>query len=293
MALQAHGDRKYHTSERLGDLVEWTSLRIERRRLEAGLQSDLTLECNEIVMTLGGRSIVRRTGDGDTQKTFAQSGTTWICPTGIFERNIELSAPLETLHIYLPPTLIEQGALIDYEIDASRAELAYAGGFTDPMLHQIGLGFHDLLDRPIQPTDRLFVDGMRTALAAHLLGRYSVDQWVTPVKAPSLDSKRLKRVIDYIEAHLAEDISLDALAGEAHLSPYHFSRLFNEATGSSPHRYVTDRRVQAAQQKLARAGDAMVQIALDTGFGSQANFIRVFRKATGLTPGQYRELCRR
>lgn len=293
MALQAHGDRKYHTSERLGDLAEWASLRIERRRLEAGLQSDLTLECNEIVMTLGGRSVVRRTGDGDTQKTFAQAGTTWLCPTGVFERNIELSAPLETLHIYLPSTLIEQGALVDYEIDASKCELAYAGGFTDPMLQQICVAFDDLMGRPIQPTDRLFVDGMRTALAAHLLGRYSADQWLAPTKTPSLDAKRLKRVIDYIETHLADDISLDALAGEAHLSPYHFSRLFNEATGSPPHRYVTDRRVQVAQEKLARGGASMVEIALDTGFGSQANFIRVFRKATGLTPGQYRELCRR
>jgi AraC family transcriptional regulator len=98
-------------------------------------------------------------------------------------------------------------------------------------------------------------------------------------------------VLNFIDARLDSDIALDDLAAEACLSPFHFSRLFRDATGLSPHRYVTDRRVQAAKDKLALNHSSLVEIALDTGFGSQANFIRVFRKATGLTPGQYRALC--
>ena len=98
-------------------------------------------------------------------------------------------------------------------------------------------------------------------------------------------------MIDFIEASLGTDIRLDELAAQACLSPFHFSRLFREATGLSPHRYVTDRRVQAARHELTHNDAPLVQIALDFGFGSQANFTRVFRKATGLTPGQYRELC--
>ena len=100
-------------------------------------------------------------------------------------------------------------------------------------------------------------------------------------------------MLDFIEAHLASDISLDDLAAEACLSPFHFSRLFRKATGLSPCRYVTDRRIQAAQKMLAVDQSSLVQVALDTGFGSQGNFTRAFRKATGLTPGQYRELCLR
>jgi AraC family transcriptional regulator len=134
---------------------------------------------------------------------------------------------------------------------------------------------------------------MRTALAAHLIGSYTVDRWQPPARTPSLDARRLKRVLDFIEAHLASDISLDDLAAEACLSPFHFSRLFREATGLSPCRYVTDRRIQAAQKMLAVEQSSLVQVALDTGFGSQGNFTRAFRKATGLTPGQYRELCLR
>jgi len=110
---------------------------------------------------------------------------------------------------------------------------------------------------------------------------------------PSMHEQRFKRVLDFIESNLARDMSLDRLAAEACLSPYHFSRLFQQATGASPHRYVTSRRVQAAQKMLLSTACPLVQIAIDTGFGCQANFTRVFRKMTGMSPGKYRELTRR
>ncbi|MBP1886366.1 AraC family transcriptional regulator [Sinorhizobium mexicanum] len=293
MTLHAHGDLKYQTSQRLSDAAEWPGLRVEHRLLKTGPQNALTPECTEVVLMLSGRAGVSRTGNGQTQDVLAQPGMSWIVPIGTEESKIELSGSMECLHLYLPPTLIERSALADYEIDPAKAELAYAGGLADPMLHQIGSAFRSLLGRGMQPTDRLFVDGMQTALAAHLLGNYAVDRWQPPPKAPSLDPKRLKRVLDFIEARIGADISLDDLAAEACLSPFHFSRLFRDATGLTPNRYVTDRRVQAAREKLALDHSSLVEIALDTGFGSQANFIRVFRKVTGVTPGQYRELHRR
>ncbi|SNS88476.1 transcriptional regulator, AraC family [Sphingomonas laterariae] len=289
MTLATYGDRKYHSSARLGDAAEWPSLRIERRQLEAGAQTALPAECTEIVLMLSGRAGVIRTGNGNTQESLGQPGVSWIVPAGTQESRVELLAPMECLHLYLPPSLIEQSALADYDIDPAKTKLAYAGGLHDPMLLQIGSTYRSLLDRPSQPTDRLLVDGMQTVLAGHLLGTYALDQWRPIAKAPSLNPKRLKRVLDFIEARIAVEISLDDLAAEACLSPFHFSRLFKDATGFTPHRYVTDRRVQAARDKLALNHSSMVEIALDTGFGSQANFIRVFRKVTGLTPGQYRE----
>lgn len=289
MTLATYGDRKYHSSA-LGDAAEYPSLRIERRQLEAGAQTALPAECTEIVLMLAGRAGVSRTGNGETQETLGQPGMSWIVPAGTQESRIELFGPMECLHLFLPPTLIEHSALADYDIDPARIQLAYAGGLADPLLLQIGSAFRGLLDRPPQPTDRLVVDGMRTALAGHLIGQYDVDRWRPVAKAPSLDPKRLNRVLDFIEARIATDISLDDLAAEACLSPFHFSRLFKDATGQTPHRYVTARRVQAARDKLALKDSSLVEIALDTGFGSQANFIRVFRKTTGLTPGQYREL---
>jgi AraC family transcriptional regulator len=293
MTLNAHGDRKYLRSEVLTAAAEWPSLRLEHRLLQPGAQTALTSDCTEIVLMLGGKARVTRTGDGQTQETMARPGMGWIVPAGTVESRIELGDKMECLHLYLPPNLVGQSALADYEIDPARAELAYAGGFSDPMLHQIGGALRTMLGRETQPTDRLFVDGLRTALAGHLIGAYTTDRWRPPAGAPSLDSRRLRRVLDFIDARLADEIGLDDLAAEAFLSPFHFSRLFRQATGLSPHRYVTERRVEAARTKLALNVSSLVEVALDTGFGSQANFIRVFRKSTGLTPGQYRELHRR
>lgn len=291
--LTTHGDLKYQTSERLSEATEWPLIRVEHRLLKPGAQNAVTPVCTEVVLMLSGRAGVSRTGNGQTQDALAQPGMGWIVPAGTEESRIELSATMECLHLFLPATLIERSALADYDLDPARARLAYAGGFSDPMLHQIGMAFRSMLGREVQPTDRLFVDGMQAALAGHLLGHYAADRWRPPSRAPSLEPRRLARVLDFIEARLADDLSLDDLAAEAFLSPFHFSRLFREATGLTPHRYVTERRVQAAREKLALHHSSLVEIALDTGFGSQANFIRVFRKATGLTPGQYREQHRR
>ncbi len=185
--------------------------------------------------------------------------------------------------------MIEQSALDDYDIDPAKAELVYVGGLVDPTLQRIALSFRDVLWRGVEPaTDRLFVDGMQAALAAHLLGNYSVDHWRRLERAPQIDLRRLARVLDYVDAHYNENIALSDLAAEECLSPYHFSRLFREATGQSPHQYLTSRRVKAAKDELVRNRASMAEVAQVTGFGSQANFIRVFQKMTGATPGTFR-----
>ena len=291
MPLLTHGDEKYQNSEKLAEAKDWQHLGIEHRKFEAGRQDTPVPICNELVLLLSGGGIVSRIGNGEAQTSLARPGMTYLVPVGTQESRLELSDRMECLHLYLPPTLLDESALADFDVDPAKVEIVYADGLADQVIFQICSPLRDLLYRPRQPTDALFVEGIQTALAAHLIGRYTIDRWRAPEKLPALDPRRLQRVIDFIEASLGTDIRLDELAAQACLSPFHFSRLFREATGLSPHRYVTDRRVQAARQELARNHAPLVQIALDVGFGSQANFTRVFRKATGLTPGQYRELC--
>ena len=291
MAIAAHGDSKYLTSDQLGEM-DAQSLRVELRRFHSGQQFDITPQCTEVAIMLAGRSKVERTGDGLRQQGIARAGTLWLCPAGVHESGIVITGEiLECLHIYIPSTLIDHSALADYDLDPAKMHLGYAGGFVDPDVLQLATSFRTMLDRDLQPTDRLFLDGMQTALAAHLLGHYTHDRWQPRTKAaPTMEPRRLKRVLDFIEARLADEISLDDLAAEACLSPYHFSRLFREATGMPPHRYVMDRRIETAKEKLKLSRSSLVDLALDCGFGSQANFTRVFRKATGLTPGHFREI---
>jgi len=291
MMLATHGDQKYQNSEKLAEVADWPSLSIEHRRFEAGRQETPVPICTEIVMLLSGGGMVSRAGNGEVQKSLARPGMSYLVPVGTQESHLELSDRMECLHLYLPPALLDQSALADFDVDPAKVQIAYADGLADQVLFHICSPLRDLLHRPRQPTDALFVEGIQVALAAHLLGHYTIDRWRPAEKAPSLDPRRLQRVLDFIEASLAVDIRLEELAAQACLSPFHFSRLFREATGLSPHRYVIDRRVQAARQELARSNLSLAEIALEFGFGSQANFTRVFRKATTLTPGQYRELC--
>jgi len=108
--------------------------------------------------------------------------------------------------------------------------------------------------------------------------------------AGTLSGTRLSRVLDYIETRLGEsELTLAELAGIASLSPFHFSRAFRTATGRSPHRFVTERRIERAKSLIAGRDSSLAEIAYEVGFSNQAHFSTVFRRLTGSTPKAYRE----
>jgi AraC family transcriptional regulator len=97
-----------------------------------------------------------------------------------------------------------------------------------------------------------------------------------------------KRVADFIEGHLAEEISLTALADLADLSLYHFARAFTRSFGVPPHRYHMTRRMHHAKSLLQGPALSVTQIGAQIGFRETSSFTRAFRKFTGLTPSEYR-----
>ena len=107
-----------------------------------------------------------------------------------------------------------------------------------------------------------------------------------------LDHKRLDRVLQYIEANLEDDISVEQLAEAACFSLYHFVRAFHLATGRPPHAYVSERRLDRAKHLLAYSDNSLVDISLTCRFSGQANFTRAFTRAVGTSPGRYRQAHR-
>lgn len=104
----------------------------------------------------------------------------------------------------------------------------------------------------------------------------------------AMSAARLRRTTDYVEAHLADPVTLAALAGAANLSPYHFARAFRRTTGLSPLEYVATRRIARARELLARTDMPVAGVALAVGFASQSAFATAFRRHTGTTPKRCR-----
>ncbi len=99
---------------------------------------------------------------------------------------------------------------------------------------------------------------------------------------------RQKRVLEFIEEHLAEEVSLAALAKLADLSLYHFARAFTQSFGTPPHRYHMARRMDRARSLLQKPELSVTEIGMQIGFRETSSFTRAFRRFTGLTPTEYR-----
>ena len=95
-------------------------------------------------------------------------------------------------------------------------------------------------------------------------------------------------VISFVEEYLGEHFTLRDLAMEAEVSPFHFARVFKQATGLTPHQYVISRRVERARRLLAKGGRSIAAIAAETGFASQSHLTEMFRREVGMTPRAYR-----
>ena len=108
------------------------------------------------------------------------------------------------------------------------------------------------------------------------------------VRISPLPKWRLKRVVDYIEAHICEAISLTDLAAAAGLSRAHFTAQFRLATSCRPHDFILLQRIGAAERLLLQTSRELADIALTVGFQTQAHFSTVFKRFVGESPGRWR-----
>ena len=135
-------------------------------------------------------------------------------------------------------------------------------------------------------------DALRLAILTRQFCKQSDEQvqagQAFPRNVRSLQKWRLKRVLQYIDDHLAAKITLQDLATVAGLSRMHFAAQFRTAMGLRPHQYLLKRRIERAEELLKRAEVSLVEVALTVGFQTQAHFTTVFKRFAGDTPYQWR-----
>jgi AraC family transcriptional regulator len=232
--------------------------------------------------------------DGSWKSTRPTTGSIRLRPIGRTCDEARIcAAKVEVLHLYLPKVSFAR-LMDDYNLPAVPGRsIRHSCGVQDEVINQIGLS---ALSEMMCPTaaGRMFVETSSLLLAARLVHAHSETGLIRP-PLPSrhgLDDGRLRRVLAYIEEHLAEDIAVADLANVACLSIFHFTRAFAATTGVPPHRYVSQRRLESAKATIATGRASLSEIALLCQFSSQSSFTRAFRRATGMTPAEYRRSLR-
>jgi AraC-like DNA-binding protein len=139
----------------------------------------------------------------------------------------------------------------------------------------------NIMDAAHAPWNEIAVElaGRAVTLAAGMTDRYR-----PPINAEA----RVTRVVRSLDQAPHACFTLDQMAREAGLSPYHFLRTFDRVAGVTPHQYVLRARLREAALRLVAGDDKIVDVALDSGFGDVSNFNRAFRAEFALSPRAYR-----
>ena len=147
-----------------------------------------------------------------------------------------------------------------------------------------------LLDSVERANERsiLFIDHVALSFCAHVVKAYGNAAVPDEAATGGLSPWQLRRVLDFISAHLNDDHSIAELARECGLSSGYFSRAFRQTTGVTPHQWVMRRKIERSRQLLLGKGLGLADIALVCGFVDQSHFTRVFIKLEGESPGRWR-----
>ncbi|MEM8959968.1 MAG: helix-turn-helix transcriptional regulator [Acidobacteriota bacterium] len=222
-----------------------------------GVHRDFILQQDEVVVTPAG----------------VRSGWRW------YERS-------KVIVITLEPDKLERFARTEVGVVLTATQLRDQPQFTDADLCRAGEMVKDALQTRQLGSDVMF-ESLARIFLVKLIERYG-DRHDVEAEGTGLSTQQYKRVLDFVATGYARSIGVEDLARQAGLSASHFSRLFKQTLGESPHRFVMSYRVEQARKKLADPDVALIDVAHDCGFADQAHFSRTFKQLAGVTPKAYR-----
>ena len=154
-------------------------------------------------------------------------------------------------------------------------------GIADPTLKRLFLGLQTVIDHRASQLEQ---DTALWTFLSYLVAHHASHRLAVPPVKPV--HAAIKRAVDYLQAHYADDIALQDLAAIADLSRFHFCRVFGKTVGLSPSVYQTQLRIAEARKLLAQ-GLPIATVATMTGFYDQSHFGWHFKRQVGTTPGNY------
>ncbi|MFG1796443.1 helix-turn-helix domain-containing protein [Nocardia sp. NPDC049149] len=223
----------------------------------------------------------RRNGGRGTRYTWAPGLVDLRLPDESVVLRFHAEQPMRSVQILVPRDTVDaaaaqlSGRTVDFE--AMAASLSTG----DPLIEEVaraltvpGIG------------DDLYAESAAAFLSMHLLTRHARS---SAPRAPVRDDQRVRSAVAVMRERFADPITLADIAGEVHLSVYHLVRVFRKATGTTPHRFLTTLRVEAAKRLLRDTELSIDQIAPRCGFGSTGALSNAFLRHTGTRPSVYRK----
>jgi AraC family transcriptional regulator len=272
----------------------WTSLLVRQSRCTGSPDPYDTLPTvdHKLVIVTRGEVDVSLSKKGLWQRATYRPGTAGLSVPGEVDRlRLQLrkgNDAFEKLHLFLPHALVDEVA------DHVRRP-----GQAAP---RPPLGSMTLTDHAVAQIAGTLTWAMRTHApdyVAEVAGQWLALQLITRREAVSphaelrhpgpITDARLRRALDYMSANLDQPLTLEAIAGEANVSKFHFTRLFRARVGITPMQYLSELRLAAASRMLATTDLPIARVAFECGHRNVTHFSDVFRRRFGCSPSHYRQ----
>lgn len=279
-----------HTSAPLG----WSGLRVEHDTRQPA--SDFVhppLECLMLVLT--GKIFPEHTDHRCDDARHTGNGLPHamnLLPPGVESRWRWRNTGdfTDSTHYQLSTVLIAKVAEEAFDLDPARVHfpVLYYDQSSPAVIDTLTTLRHELITGG--PGGRLCAESLANVLVVQLIRQMSNRQGANGGIRGSggrLPRHTLRAVEEYIDAHLDQNIALADLASVAHLSEFHFARLFKQTTGLPPHQFVIHQRVERAKRLIAAGRHSLAQIASDVGFSDQSQLNRHFKRLVGVTPRRF------
>lgn len=227
------------------------------------------------------------------------AGSFRICPPGVSNEWSRTSG-CDIVNLFLPKRLVhtfsQRAAKLSLDVNSDLAKERVSINLSATSFHAdrfVVTAVEQLLACQSQDQDSLFCDHLATALTMHVVKHYSErDPQSKSTRSVSPNHERIEYAIDYMEAHLGDELSVSTLAQQASMSVSHFSREFFDIYHQTVHQFLIDRRLQVVRDLLSSSTTPIIQLAVDLGFHDASHLSRAFSQQFGMAPTAYRRLQR-
>jgi len=265
--------------------TKWNDIVLEQRHVPSSERADLMDKRHVIAINVGHSTTWEFKKEGRLRRSSKARGSISFFPSDqplSGRLKVERGVFADVLFLALNPVFISRVA-VGLELDADRIELIEQQRSADPTLHNIAMALRAGVQTG-SALDRMYGEGLSTALAAHLLREYGAAVLEPKRQYGGLTRAKLERAVEYIQDQLDTDLTVSGIAQAVYMSPYHFTRLFKESTGLSPYQYVVEARVRKAKELLTTGKFTISEAAFHVGFADQSHLTRHFKRIFGLPP---------